>query len=189
MEMGENRVQGRTGFLLEKEGTGGGGGVGDVPGGDEEGDVPGGDEARDEDAAPERVSSKTLAPERVSSKTLAPERITSKTLAQERVSSSPADLASAAANRLTFAIGVAAHFAFRPGLARVNRYDTSPPKRFLTLLALRLAVFADATTTNGERRVAMFDAMEACLSNERENPRWCVSRRVRDGARGASSRG
>ena len=120
--------------------------------------------------APERVSSKTLAPERVSSKTLAPERITSKTLAQERVSSSPADLASAAANRLTFAIGVAAHFAFRPGLARVNRYDTSPPKRFLTLLALRLAVFADATTTNGERRVAMFDAMEACLSNERGEP-------------------
>ena len=170
MEMGENRVQGRTGFLLEKEGTGGGGGVGDVPGGDEEGDVPGGDEARDEDAAPERVTSKTLAPERVSSKTLAPERITSKTLAQERVSSSPADLASAAANRLTFAIGVAAHFAFRPGLARVNRYDTSPPKRFLTLLALRLAVFADATTTNGERRVAMFDAMEACLSNERGEP-------------------
>ena len=120
--------------------------------------------------APERVSSKTLAPERVSSKTLAPERITSKTLAQERVSSSPADLASAAANRLTFAIGVAAHFAFRPGLARVNRYDTSPPKRFLTLLALRLAVFADATTTSGERRVAMFDAMEACLSNERGEP-------------------
>ena len=126
--------------------------------------------------APERVSSKTLAPERVSSKTLAPERITSKTLAQERVSSSPADLASAAANRLTFAIGVAAHFAFRPGLARVNRYDTSPPKRFLTLLALRLAVFADATTTNGERRVAMFDAMEACLSNERGEPAVGVCR-------------
>lgn len=126
--------------------------------------------------APERVTSKTLAPERVSSKTLAPERITSKTLAQERVSSSPADLASAAANRLTFAIGVAAHFAFRPGLARVNRYDTSPPKRFLTLLALRLAVFADATTTNGERRVAMFDAMEACLSNERGEPAVGVCR-------------
>jgi hypothetical protein len=79
---------------------------------------------------------------------------------------SPADLASAAANRLTFAIGVAAHFAFRPGLARVNRYDTSAPKRFLTLLALRLAVFADATTTSDERRVAMFDAMEASVSNE-----------------------
>ena len=103
-------------------------------------------------------------------KTLARERVSSKTLAPERVSSSPADLASAAANRLTFAIGVAAHFAFRPGLARVNRYDTSPPKRFLTLLALRLAVFADATTTSGERRVAMFDATEACLSNERGEP-------------------
>ena len=103
-------------------------------------------------------------------KTLARERVSSETLAPERVSSSPADLASAAANRLTFAIGVAAHFAFRPGLARVNRYDTSPPKRFLTLLALRLAVFADATTTSGERRVAMFDATEACLSNERGEP-------------------
>ena len=103
-------------------------------------------------------------------KTLARERVSFKTLAPERISSSPADLASAAANRLTFAIGVAAHFAFRPGLARVNRYDTSPPKRFLTLLALRLAVFADATTTSGERRVAMFDATEACLSNERGEP-------------------
>lgn len=113
---------------------------------------------------------KTLARERVSSKTLARERVSFKTLAPERISSSPADLASAAANRLTFAIGVAAHFAFRPGLARVNRYDTSPPKRFLTLLALRLAVFADATTTSGERRVAMFDATEACLSNERGEP-------------------
>ena len=89
---------------------------------------------------------------------------------------SPADLASAAANRLTFAIGVAAHFAFRPGLARVNRYDTSAPKRFLTLLALRLAVFADATTTSDERRVAMFDAMEASVSNEGGEPAVAMAR-------------
>ena len=99
-----------------------------------------------------------------------------KTFAPEKALVSPADLASAAANRLTFAIGVAAHFAFRPGLARVNRYDTSAPKRFLTLLALRLAVFADATTTSEERRVAMFDALEASVSNEGGEPAVAMAR-------------
>ena len=51
-----------------------------------------------------------------------------------------ADLATAAARRLDFAVGAVAHFAFRGGLARVNRYDARADKRFLTLLLLRVAL-------------------------------------------------
>jgi hypothetical protein len=50
------------------------------------------------------------------------------------------DLATAAARRLDFAVGAAAHFAFRTGLARVNRYDSRADKRFMTLLLLRVAL-------------------------------------------------
>ena len=56
------------------------------------------------------------------------------------VSAVAADLATAAARRLDFAVGAAAHFAFRGGLARVNRYDSRADKRFLTLLLLRVAL-------------------------------------------------
>ena len=127
---------------------------------------PGGDEARDEDARPERVSSKTLAPERVSSKTLAPGASRRTQLAQAR---RPRPRTSRPRRR-TGSPSPSGGGALRlpPGTRLRSRYDTSPPKRFLTLLALRLAVFADATTTNGERRVAMFDAMEACLERAGE---------------------
>jgi hypothetical protein len=50
------------------------------------------------------------------------------------------DLATAATRRLDFAVGAAAHFAFRTGLARVNRYDSRADKRFMTLLLLRVAL-------------------------------------------------
>jgi len=81
-----------------------------------------------------------------------------------------ADLATAAARRLDFAVGAVAHFAFRGGLARVNRYDARADKRFLTLLLLRVTLApetvrraaAAAAEARGEaRRAALGEHFQA----------------------------
>ena len=60
-----------------------------------------------------------------------------------------ADLATAAARRLDFAVGAVAHFAFRGGLARVNRSRRSRRKRFLTLLLLRVTLAPETVRARG----------------------------------------
>jgi hypothetical protein len=67
-------------------------------------------------------------------------KIVSSTDQEADVLALASDLATAAARRLDFAVGAAAHFAFRTGLARVNRYDSRADKRFMTLLLLRVAL-------------------------------------------------
>lgn len=74
------------------------------------------------------------------------------------------DLATAAARRLDFAVGAAAHFAFRTGLARVNRYDSRADKRFLTLLLLRVALTPEIARRSAAAAMkAQSEARQAAL--------------------------
>jgi hypothetical protein len=95
-------------------------------------------------ATPERVSSKVSPPLSVDAPAFSAKTSSSFSL-------SAADAATASTRRLDFAIGVWAHFAFRGGLARVNRYDQRPDKRFLTLLLMRQAVFVDGKNSRVEK--------------------------------------
>ena len=95
-----------------------------------------------------------------------------------------ADLATAAARRLDFAVGAVAHFAFRGGLARVNRYDARADKRFLTLLLLRVTLApetvrraaAAAAEARGEaRRAALGEHFQAlAVSSDQEHDQGCL---------------
>ena len=110
-------------------------------------------------------------PERVSSKVSPPLSVDAPAFSAKKAFSSlsVADAATAAARRLDFAIGVWTHFAFRGGLARVNRYDQRPDKRFLTLLLMRQAVFVDGTNSRAEKtseRVAALGDASATLLNK-----------------------
>ena len=95
-----------------------------------------------------------------------------------------ADLATAAARRLDFAVGAVAHFAFRGGLARVNRYDARADKRFLTLLLLRVtlapetvrrAAAAAAEARREARRAALGEHFQAlAVSSDQEHDQGCL---------------
>ena len=94
-----------------------------------------------------------------------------------------ADLATAAARRLDFAVGAVAHFAFRGGLARVNRYDGRADKRFLTLLLLRVtlapetvrrAAAAAAEARREARRAALGEHFQALAVSSEGTDQGCL---------------